>query len=1032
MSQVPSDKNEGRKRPRRRYRLPEAARVPRPAAGQPRPKDARRIDSEAALRARDLLREAAERIRRGDNSDLRYSHPAGFGTTVRGQAAEVEDGRFYRHWLPFNRFKWWEDKDNAVPIPGNVRDNASYVSKIQVPAKPVLAPDESVPADGATVRPADTDDALRLEFSSPFATVVGNLAGLGNKVPFVRQVPWDDPAFSSPNEVPDLEFVVRVSRPGSVPVLQSLQDLLLGNQLANLKVLINGVEGDFDPDPTQPRPPLRIDFAIPQRAVAFEFGFQNQDDSERKINPNHVILYALDRHGNPIADSSANDTFFDTISELGNNVVTNLIGVRRHEADIHSVELRFGEPSDIIPEPQIVLRIWHESLPPAAVHQGTLVVEAGRPYPRVPDPMDPSRNDPNVLQPPLLDPSIPRGPTTAKLPFRCNRAVVMLRGFRLQFLDETPREVHAVGARIGAPSQLRFGMPPAVFRTEPGGTIMLDGLPNLDTDEEGAFGSRALLYYTLLAWDSEQADLFTVEVADSQRLQQAGTFWVKLGVLPDFTLLDILNGRVVRRADPCLGHGPLQEGRALPSDCGDVFGGMNGFEFRWAPDQEVDELSLAVGQMSGTGCRFLPFANIRSAERGEIAPENIIAVPILRRRGRFLKWGLCSRFGGEWEEDYRYQQTVGGTLLTGPSLRVNPNAVNESAILAPSEVDQRPDGEFFKNPGLSTRLVGDVAFVGLGFFTFWPFGPVRELEVEVKGTDYAGESVAWAIGGGISTSPWISGGPGASGDGHLVTGLATTGAVVRKRAVATPRLTVQELRFTGWVGLLAPPSQVGAIRTGNRPLLITGVNWAAAPGPDEYTLFLTLGNEVLGLGDFAARLPVQLAAGEALLIGGLFEPLAEYTPRNPSTTSLDFQTNHPDTPTVRVPIIGVTEAQRPQAVPWPPGLMLTASVNGPAQTRSVSLRSTGSTPLRVDSLAIEDETQGFSACAIRSAAPSGGPANCEPLPLGRNRTYQINPGNQWIIRVSFLPIAVGPLRTRLVAQTNAGEQTWSLVGEGVP
>jgi hypothetical protein len=103
------------------------------------------------------------------------------------------------------------------------------------------------------------------------------------------------------------------------------------------------------------------------------------------------------------------------------NTVFNLVGVRHQGGAITSVELRFHDPENHILEPQIVFRIWHEPLPLSAVKQGTLATEGGR------GAFAPPSDRPVIRLPP---PPVPFGPDEIRLPFRCNRAVVMLRGFK--------------------------------------------------------------------------------------------------------------------------------------------------------------------------------------------------------------------------------------------------------------------------------------------------------------------------------------------------------------------------------------------------------------------------------------------------------------------------------------------------------------------------------------------------------------------------------------------------------------------------
>ncbi len=561
-------------RPRPGLRVPDSARVPRPAPADPPWEKAPTIAAGAEVRGDARLRDVAERIRKGDYSDLQaLTHP-GFGTTTRGQQVGL-----CNHYLPANRFDWW---DAQVPNTDEIR----------------IRPGAETP-----------QEALRDEFCSPFSTVVGADLGELPPAPYGRTISWDDlPDDASPNAVPGIEFSVRKARPESVPVLRTLS-VEVGRGRVDRKILINGVEAGYEPDPTRPRPSLFIDFAVPQRAVGLEFGFFVDDESadERVIDPGRVRLIAHDRDGVVLLESSAGVT---RTGNLEANTVFNVIGVRHQGGAIRSVELRFGGPDNPIQEPQIVSRIWHEPLPPAAVLQGTLALE-GEPVRRAgpggrevepgarpdepgfspdEDESEPGagaggRRGPAYRLPPPVDQQgqpIPFGPAQITLPFLCDRALAMMRGFKLQFLDQLPHEVHEIAAGLNNWS---------VFRVEPGGTITLDPSGWLLSDTRDAFGYgvpyRVLIYYTLLAWNADQMELYTSEVFDAQS---------------NLTQDDLASGSIEKR-DPC----PVPDAERMGADptavCGPLFGGMQWFRFRTPRDQEYGQIFLATGQIGGAVAR---------------------------------------------------------------------------------------------------------------------------------------------------------------------------------------------------------------------------------------------------------------------------------------------------------------------------------------------------------------------------------------------------------------------------------------------
>lgn len=189
----------------RKLQVPDAARVPKAEPLHPSWERAPQVAEGIARRAEALMKEVAERIRHGDTSDLPKLEQPAIGVTVRGQAAAT-----CNHWLPRNRFKWFRTKAPST--------DAIRIRPLE--PEPELdpffdpPPDPSAPPRSPAVTPID---ALRDEFCSPLSTVVGaHLDGLTG-AEFARDKLWTDlDDGDSPNQLPEIEFSVRTTRPGSV------------------------------------------------------------------------------------------------------------------------------------------------------------------------------------------------------------------------------------------------------------------------------------------------------------------------------------------------------------------------------------------------------------------------------------------------------------------------------------------------------------------------------------------------------------------------------------------------------------------------------------------------------------------------------------------------------------------------------------------------------------------------------------------------------------------------------------------------
>jgi hypothetical protein len=340
------------------------------------------------------------------------------------------------------------------------------------------------------------------------------------------------------------------------------------------------------------------------------------------------------------------------------------------------------------------------------------------------------------------------------------------------------------------------------------------------------------------------------------------------------------------------------------------------------------------------------------------------------------------------------------------------------------------------DPG-SWPVPGDVAFLGLGQFQFKPEGPLRELEIEVRGTDYDRDWMGWEIGAAIAVDPAISGGvtwPFGTPFLHEWFGFPVFGAVERKSRWARPKLSVQHLVFDGTVGLVARSKRFGFIRNvGDAPVILSGFSKGTTPEDElfEYYFFIpgrvalaSHGGKRLHGPDpdaLADVLPIRLWPGEGLLIDGLYSPrvLSHTIPAGnfKQHGHLSFRTNSSLYP-YPVEVTAIGAATRPDAKgEWQPGILDFGSVPvGESQTLSAALASTGTTPLLINEFRLEDPDLGFSF----SFSPLG-PIEADALLVLVTYTAQV--GGRANLR---------GVHTRLIADTNAGLIYLRLLGRPIP
>jgi hypothetical protein len=686
---------------------------------------------ETGPRTESRLAEAAEGIRRGDPSVIRIVYPGRLATAPAGIEPAADECKSY---LPPNRLTWWDLWPDHVPGTGALRD------------------------------------VLLNEFCSPLATVVGSDVAVGSAIGDLsplfagRRISWDQGVVdvAAPNATIGLEFSVRGALPGSTVLLELLPVKLGPNLgLRDDVVLFSDQNGVREANPLQV--PLFFEFAVPQRAVALEYGVWGEGDFT--MDPGQVELLAFGDDG-LIVTSSGNDLHRnDPISAL---TVNNVIGVRAAKGDIRTVELRFYLSADprIQPrpyyQPHLVRRIWHEPLPPAAVTQGTMGFEF---YPHPPEPG-------TIGEPPLPDNE--KGPKTVSLPFRCNRALVLMRGFKFKFLDEKPYPVNTLAAGIVAPPVFEVDRRGSITFAPHGELSPLpSGIPGVIFPSEPP-PFRVLIYYTVVAWDADQLEFTSTraEIAEDPREGKGQNAPVPLRM---------------SISDPCTN---LQPGSDPSERCGPLYGGLQDFRYHlyplpWGPfAQNVDQFGLAVGQMGGGTCDLSGPGGLPGT-----MGVGILGYPDLARAEQSINWNLCTLLAGG---DLLYLRDCKGEVLTGRSLHLRSQYPTLNLVFPTVGPRPKPDTFFatFKD-NLAWLISGDMAFLGLGIVFSQPNGPLRELEIELSGMDYDGTRFSWQLGGGVNTLPVVSN----DDPERLLVGFPALGALIRKSANPDTRLAVQDMLF---------------------------------------------------------------------------------------------------------------------------------------------------------------------------------------------------------------------------------------------
>jgi hypothetical protein len=526
---------------------------------------------------------------------------------------------------------------------------------------------------------------------------------------------------------------VRSAPPYSLPGLVWRPWLHSNVEKITFPALVSRLDDQAVLEPDQPWPPLVIDFDRPQRAVGLEFVAPSIDGhSEGRYAAAAYRLEAFDAAGNAIPSCESDATHLTSDERNNAGLVGRLltdrvryIGVRDDFGQIASVRFRTlrerernpNNPGPQIRNPPAVIRIWHEPLPPAAVLQSEieLVGPAG-----IPGSLD--------------GVSLP-----IRLPFALDRAVVFLRGFRFEFLDQRPRPVNGLGVRVGNVNNGRAELEVDAFREV---KVRVSGTLDPPGPDQPAFSVRA--YFGLLAWDSRQV------------------------------LMHPHDGDVI------LGRNPDQSGDPF-SPSGQTYKlGVNSEDYVGWAVYGVPHAVMAAGASNGfydvgmtayfhAGIRF-GVSNTATTGLARLSASTQTASRELAGAAMrvYHALGATARVYTHSAPELTLLPGIRPLMLDGPGqagrIDANPYAIAPRP-LGPRQ--ESPNGGFQfwsdlvlgEGPAHINPFVieidrdVDLAVVSLDSFRFEPQDQIRELDVEVRGKKHEDRFVEYQLGAGTATKP---------------------------------------------------------------------------------------------------------------------------------------------------------------------------------------------------------------------------------------------------------------------------------------
>jgi hypothetical protein len=901
----------------------------------------------------EAITKAAVRLLSETANVSRLEHPRGggfrdarYGTTSSGSHAGG-------HYLHQNRFDWW--------------------SAIVPPTGPLME-------GGGAVEGSN----FASEFDSPLAIVVGDMpTGVH---PRSRLVDWSGASpFSLANDAPGLPFVFQAP-PGEHTILIG-RNIIANGQQRSMKVAYNAPDA-FGERPTSRR--IAFAFALPQRAVGVEVGYISSDsDGDGNLASHNFRMVARTSNGMSI-ESGGSDLMFRRHVPSFAMVVA--MAVRDVGGQIVSVEV-YLQGDEVRPLDNIFIgRVWCEALPPAAVWQG--VVTAGNTDAFI---AQQHRNHPDVLSRTVVEDG-----ATLPLPFRCDRAIVLPRGIHLTSVADQPGETR--GFRINLDSD-------ATYISQPGGSIRLNASGRWwlrDEEERETFNATAAVYVTVLAWDSQQVDLYSAPVRPVPSI-------VANGQPVTVTVPNPNPAAVAAIAD---GQDPTQAS-------GTLFAGLTTMNMSWSEWSSLESVQFSVGTVNGGGLTR------DSSQPGLLRVGDVaqLTPPRLTHAGDHVTWGVVFSLG---DTDTGHDRGTfpdhadRGIILTGQGLRVAgpwvarfgvPDTGRRSSQARPYFVSQLDVVRL----GAGMPIDADLACVSLGGMIVIPDNEdIRGFDVEVRGAEYSGGDLVYELGGGGDTGP--------DNEPFFCTPIPYVFGVVRRTLEGRERVVSRDAVFGWYEGLITVGPEIpGVLRNeGNTTIAVTGLSLEGETG--EFAVEISYRGEILQLDqadDRARAGQFWLAPGEAFTVGGRFYTTASPAPSGPGQPdrSIQFREATVNGGTIRRATVVMRAYERQTNAH---GMLLPARITlgrirrSPAGAQQQSARnyamiiSDGQSPLSVHSLTFQPPVPGLRIGLREGAAFSGSP-HIDP-----NAVYQVDPGNSLWFQIDFTPEAVGPVATELVAETNSG------------